>query len=114
MKKKQFKFKGVVLACCLAASMPLGITTPFEISAMADVVAHNVDITPPAGTTDKASHIKTAIENALATHDIIRVSGNAQMEPTANSIEITIPQGKKIIWEASITGSAANVLLKIK
>ena len=114
MKKKQFKFKGVVLACCLAASMPLGITTPFEISAMADVVAHNVDITPPAGTTDKASHIKTAIENALATHDIIRVSGNAEMEPTANSIEITIPQGKKIIWEASITGSAANVLLKIK
>lgn len=94
--------------------MPLGITTPFEISAMADVVAHNVDITPPAGTTDKASHIKTAIENALATHDIIRVSGNAEMEPTANSIEITIPQGKKIIWEASITGSAANVLLKIK
>ena len=114
MKKKQIKFKGVVLACCLAASMPLGITTPFEISAMADVVAHNVDITPPAGTTDKASHIKTAIENALATHDIIRVSGNAEMEPTANSIEITIPQGKKIIWEASITGSAANVLLKIK
>ena len=113
MKKKQFKFKGVVLACCLAASMPLGITTPFEISAMADVVAHNVDITPPAGTTDKASHIKTAIENALATHDIIRVSGNAQMEPTANSIEITIPQGKKIIWEASITGSAANALLKV-
>ena len=94
--------------------MPLGITTPFEISAMADVVAHNVDITPPAGTTDKASHIKTVIENALAAHDIIRVSGNAQMEPTANSIEITIPQGKKIIWEASITGSAANVLLKIK
>lgn len=92
MKKKQFKFKGVVLACCLAASMPLGITTPFEISAMADVVAHNVDITPPAGTTDKASHIKTVIENALAAHDIIRVSGNAQMEPTANSIEITIPQ----------------------
>lgn len=114
MKKKQFKFKGVVLACCLAASMPLGITTPFEISAMADVVAHNVDITPPAGTADKASYIKTAIENALAAHDIIRVSGNAQMEPTANSIEITIPQGKKIIWEASITGSAANVLLKIK
>ena len=114
MKKKQFKFKSVVLACCLAASMPLGITTPFEISAMADVVAHNVDITPPAGTTDKASHIKTVIENALAAHDIIRVSGNAQMEPTANSIEITIPQGKKIIWEASITGSAANVLLKIK
>ena len=114
MKKKQFKFKGVVLACCLAVSMPLGITTPFEISAMADVVAHNVDITPPAGTTDKASHIKAAIENALAAHDIIRVSGNAQMEPTANSIEITIPQGKKIIWEASITGSAANVLLKIK
>ena len=114
MKKKQFKFKGVVLACCLAASMPLGITTPFEISAMADVVAHNVDITPPAGTTDKASYIKTAIENALAAHDIVRVSGNAQMEPTANSIEITIPQGKKIIWEASITGSAANVLLKIK
>lgn len=113
MKKKQFKFKGVVLACCLAASMPLGITTPFEISAMADVVAHNVDITPPAGTTDKASHIKTAIENALATHDIIRVSGNAEMEPTANSIEITIPQGKKIIWEASITGSAANALLKV-
>ena len=114
MKKKQFKFKGVVLACCLAASMPLGITTPFEISAMADVVAHNVDITPPAGAADKASYIKTAIENALAAHDIIRVSGNAQMEPTANSIEITIPQGKKIIWEASITGSAANVLLKIK
>ena len=114
MKKKQFKFKGVVLACCLAASMPLGITTPFEISAMADVVAHNVDITPPAGTTDKASYIKTAIENALASHDIVRVSGNAQMEPTANSIEIIIPQGKKIIWEASITGSAANVLLKIK
>lgn len=113
MKKKQFKFKGVVLACCLAASMPLGITTPFEISAMADVVVHNVDITPPAGTTDKASHIKTAIENALATHDIIRVSGNAEMEPTANSIEITIPQGKKIIWEASITGSAANALLKV-
>ncbi len=94
--------------------MPLGITTPFEISAMADVVAHNVDITPPAGTTDKASHIKTVIENALVAHDIIRVSGNAEMEPTANSIEITIPQGKKIIWEASITGSAANVLLKIK
>lgn len=114
MKKKQFKFKSVVLACCLAASMPLGITTPFEISAMADVVAHNVDITPPAGTTDKASHIKTVIENALVAHDIIRVSGNAEMEPTANSIEITIPQGKKIIWEASITGSAANVLLKIK
>ena len=114
MKKKQFKFKGVVLACCLAASMPLGITTPFEISAMADVVAHNVDIMPPAGTADKASYIKTAIENALAAHDIVRVSGNAQMEPTANSIEITIPQGKKIIWEASITGSAANVLLKIK
>ena len=114
MKKKQIKFKGVVFACCLAASMPLGITTPFEISAMADVAAHNVDITPPAGTTDKASYIKTAIENALASHDIIRVSGNAQMEPTANSIEITIPQGKKIIWEASITGSAANVLLKIK
>ena len=114
MKKKQFKFKGVVLACCLAASMPLGITTPFEISAMADVVAHNVDITPPAGTTDKTSHIRTVIENALAAHDIIRVSGNAEMEPTANSIEITIPQGKKIIWEASITGSAANVLLKIK
>lgn len=114
MKKKQFKFKGVVLACCLALSMPLGITTPFEISAMADVVAHNVDITPPAGTTDKASYIKTAIENALAAHDIVRVSGNAQMEPTANSIEITIPQGKKIIWEASITGSAANVLLEIK
>lgn len=114
MKKKQFKFKGVVLACCLAASMPLGITTPFEISAMADVVAHNVDITPPAGAADKASYIKTAIENALAAHDIIRVSGNAQMESTANSIEITIPQGKKIIWEASITGSAANVLLKIK
>lgn len=113
MKKKQFKFKGVVLACCLAASMPLGITTPFEISAMADVVAHNVDITPPAGTADKASYIKTAIENALAAHDIIRVSGNAQMEPTANSIEITIPQGKKIIWEASITGSAANALLKV-
>ncbi|ETO96828.1 cell wall-binding repeat protein [Lachnoanaerobaculum sp. MSX33] len=113
MKKKQFKFKGVVLACCLAASMPLGITTPFEISAMADVVVHNVDITPPAGTTDKASHIKTAIENALAAHDIIRVSGNVQMEPTANSIEITIPQGKKIIWEASITGSAANALLKV-
>ena len=104
MKKKQFKFKGVVLACCLALSMPLGITTPFEISAMADVVAHNVDITPPSGTT----------ENALAAHDIVRVSGNAQMEPTANSIEITIPQGKKIIWEASITGSAANVLLEIK
>ena len=114
MKKKQFKFKGVVLACCLAASMPLGITTPFEISAMADVVAYNVDITPPAGTADKASYIKTAIENALAAHDIIRVSGNAEMESTANSIEITIPQGKKIIWEASITGSAANVLLKIK
>ena len=114
MKKKQFKFKGVVLACCLAASMPLGITTPFEISAMADVVAHNVDIMPPAGTADKASYIKTAIENALAAHDIIRVSGNAEMEPTANSIEITIPQGKKIIWEASITGSAANVLLEIK
>lgn len=114
MKKKQFKFKGVVLACCLAASMPLGITTPFEISAMADVVAHNVDITPTAGTADKASYIKTAIENALAAHDIVRVSGNAEMEPTANSIEITIPQGKKIIWEASITGSAANVLLKIK
>ncbi len=114
MKKKQFKFKGVVLACCLALSMPLGITTPFEISAMADVVAHNVDITPPSGTTDKASYIKTAIENALAAHDIVRVSGNAQMEPTANSIEITIPQGKKIIWEASITGSAANVLLEIK
>lgn len=114
MKKKQFKFKGVVLACCLAASMPLGITTPFEISAMADVVAHNVDITPTAGTADKASYIKTAIENALAAHDIVRVSGNAQMEPTANSIEIIIPQGKKIIWEASITGSAANVLLKIK
>lgn len=113
MKKKQFKFKGVVLACCLAASMPLGITIPFEISAMADVVVHNVDITPPAGTTDKDSHIKTAIENALATHDIIRVSGNAEMEPTANSIEITIPQGKKIIWEASITGSAANALLKV-
>lgn len=36
MKKKQFKFKGVVLACCLAASMPLGATIPFEISAMAD------------------------------------------------------------------------------
>ena len=53
MKKKQFKFKGVVLACCLALSMPLGITTPFEISAMADVVAHNVDITPPSGTTDR-------------------------------------------------------------
>lgn len=114
MKKKQFKFKGVVLACCLAASMPLGITTPFEISVMADVVAHNVDITPTAGTADKASYIKTAIENALAAHDIVRVSGNAEMEPTANSIEITIPQGKKIIWEASITGSAANVLLKIK
>ena len=114
MKKKQFKFKGVVLACCLAASMPLGITTPFEISAMANVVAHNVDITPPAGTAYKASYIKTAIENALAAHDIVRVSGNAQMEPTANSIEIIIPQGKKIIWEASITGSAANVLLKIK
>ena len=114
MKKKQFKFKGVVLACCLAASMPLGITTPFEISAMADVVAYNVDITPPAGTADKASYIKTEIENALAANDIIRVSGNAEMEPTANSIEITIPQGKKIIWEASITGSAANVLLKIK
>jgi len=94
--------------------MPLGITTPFEISAMADVVAYNVDITPPAGTADKASYIKTAIENALAAHDIIRVSGNAEMESTANSIEITIPQGKKIIWEASITGSAANVLLKIK
>jgi len=30
MKKKQFKFKGVVLACCLAASMPLGITTPLS------------------------------------------------------------------------------------
>lgn len=113
MKKKQFKFKGVVLACCLAASMPLGITTPFEISAMADVVAHNVDITPPAGTADKASYIKTEIENALAANDIIRVSGNAEMEPTANSIEITIPQGKKIIWEASITGSAANALLKV-
>lgn len=113
MKKKQFKFKGVVLACCLATSIPLGITTPFEISAMADVVAHNVDITPPAGTADKASYIKTAIENALAAHDIVRVSGNAQMEPTANSIEITIPQGKKIIWEASITGSAVDVLLKI-
>lgn len=114
MKKKQFKFEGVVLACCLATSIPLGITTPFEISAMANVVAHNVDITPPAGTADKASYIKTAIENALAAHDIVRVSGNAQMEPTANSIEIIIPQGKKIIWEASITGSAANVLLKIK
>ena len=113
MKKKQFKFKGVVLACCLAASMPLGITTPFEISAMADVVAHNVDITPPAGTADKASYIKTEIENALAANDIIRVSGNAEMEPTANSIEITIPHGKKIIWEASITGSAANALLKV-
>ena len=114
MKKKQFKFKSVVLACCLATSIPLGITTPFEISAMANVVAHNVDITPPAGTAYKASYIKTAIENALAAHDIVRVSGNAQMEPTANSIEIIIPQGKKIIWEASITGSAANVLLKIK
>ncbi len=113
MKKKQFKFKGVVLACCLATSMLLGITTPFEISAMADVVAHNVDITPPEGTTDKASYIKTEIENALAANDIIRVSGNAQMKPTANSIEITIPQGKKIIWEASITGSAVDVLLKI-
>lgn len=113
MKKKQIKFKGVVLACCLAASIPLGITTPFEISAMADVVAHNVDITPPAGTINKASYIKTEIENALAANDIVRVSGNAEMEPTANSIEITIPQGKKIIWEASITGSAANVLLKI-
>lgn len=113
MKKKQFKFKGVVLACCLAASMPLGITTPFEISAMADVVVHNVDITPPAGTADKASYIKTAIENALAANDIVRVSGNAEMEPTANSIEITIPQGKKIIWEASITGSAAKALLKV-
>ena len=113
MKKKQFKFKGVVLACCLAASMPLGITTPFEISAMADVVAHNVDITAPAGTAGKASYIKTEIENALAANDIIRVSGNAEMEPTANSIEITIPQGKKIIWEASITGSAVDVLLKI-
>ena len=41
MKKKQFKFKGVVLACCLAASMPLGATIPFEISAMADTGTQN-------------------------------------------------------------------------
>lgn len=41
MKKKQFKFKGVVLAFCLAASMPLGATIPFEISAMADTGTQN-------------------------------------------------------------------------
>ena len=114
MKKKQFKFKGVVLACCLAAAMPLGMTTPFEINAVAQVGAYTVDITPSAGVVDKVGYVKTQIEGALAGNDVVRVTGQVELDASADSIEINIPQGKKLIWEASITGRSVNDLLKIK
>ena len=114
IKKKQFKFKGLVLACCLAAAMPLGMITPFEINAVAQVGTYTVDITPSAGIVDKVGYVKTQIEGALAGNDVVRVTGQVELDAAADSIEINIAQGKKLIWEASITGRSVNDLLKIK
>lgn len=114
IKKKQFKFKGLVLACCLAAVTPLGMTTPFEITAVAQVGTYTVDITPLAGTVNKADYVKNQIDSALAANNVVRVTGQVELDASADSIEINIPQGKKLIWEASITGRSVNDLLKIK
>ena len=113
MKKRQFKFKGIVLACCLATAMPLVATTTFEITARADVSAQTVDITTPAGTaeSDKGTYIKTQIENALVHNNAVRVIGQVNInDPSGVSTEIIIPDGKKIIWEAVVTKEHGSLI----
>lgn len=116
MKKNRIKLvRTLIFTGCLsltAAASPIYLTASYAASST--VAAHNVDITPPAGTSDISTYIKNKILAALTTHDTIRVTGNAAItDPNAPSVEITIPNGKKIIWEASLSSNSINPILSI-
>ena len=69
MKKNRIKLvRTLIFTGCLsltAAASPIYLTASYAASST--VAAHNVDITPPAGTSDVSTYIKNKILAALTT-----------------------------------------------
>ena len=110
MKKKKLQTIGtLLLSCCLLATSP--ISSPGIISSYAagSVASYQLDITPPATlpTVDLDDYITLKIQDALLHHNVVTVVGTAELNNSNcdNPIIIDIPNGKKVIWMASVHNS---------
>ena len=110
MKKTKLQTIGaLLLSCCLLATSP--ISSPGIISSYAagSVASYQLDITPPATlpTVDLDDYITLKIQDALLHHNEITVVGTAELNNSNcdNPIVIDIPNGKKVIWMASVHNS---------
>jgi len=110
MKKTKLQTIGaLLLSCCLLATSP--ISSPGIISSYAagSVASYQLDITPPATlpTVDLDDYITLKIQDALLHHNVVTVVGTAELNNSNcdNPIVIDIPNGKKVIWMASVHNS---------
>ena len=107
MRKTKLQLIGaMLLSCCLLAATPVSSHTLITSYAAGSEVSYQLDITPTV-TTNVNTHISDKIQDALNTNDVVTVVGNATLTDTNSneSININIPQGKKVIWKATITSS---------
>ena len=107
MRKTKLQLIGaMLLSCCLLAATPVSSHTLITSYAAGSAVSYQLDITPTV-TTNVNTHISDKIQDALNTHNVVTVVGNATLTDTNSneSININIPQGKKVIWKATITSN---------
>jgi len=108
MRKTKLQLIGaMLLSCCLLAATPVSSHTLITSYAAGSEVSYQLDITPTV-TTNVNTHISNKIHDALNTHNVVTVVGNATLTDanSDNSININIPQGKKVIWKATINNEA--------
>ena len=109
MKKNKLQLTAALLfSCCLLSTAPVSIPTFITSYAAGSTASYQLDITPPStNTTGVNTYISGKIQDALHNHNVVTVVGNAELTD-ANSneaINIDIPQGKKVIWKATVTSS---------
>lgn len=104
MRKTKLQLTGaMLLSCCLLAATPISSHTLITSYAAGSEVSYQLDITPTV-TTNVDTYISNRIQDALNTNDVVTVSGNATLTDanSGNSIQVSIPQGKKVIWKATV------------
>lgn len=108
------KLGSIVAVCCLVASVPLVSTLPYNTYAAGSIIGTEVNITPPAGTSNISNYVAQKIEDALNTNDTITITGKAELNYHENPVTIRLANGKKVIWDADIKGSAIPTLIDLE
>ncbi|MDR0876203.1 MAG: YDG domain-containing protein [Clostridiales Family XIII bacterium] len=95
-----------LLAIALAAVMVFGVLP--IIAPMTAYATETMVTIGQSGTTDTPGGIKTAIEAALGPNNTVTVEG--ALSGVTDALVLYIPVGKKVVWQATYSGSATITL----